>query len=76
MSRWWNPHAERPWKGISWLVLDEAGVYCDHTGVVHVPYRTRDGKVHREHLFGESGRTWWTPGAGADPARSRPLTIG
>ena len=63
----WKKHSERPWKGISYLVLDEAGVYCDAAGVVHVPYRNLDGSVHREHLFAADGRTWWTPGDGLVP---------
>lgn len=63
----WKEHSERPWKGISHLVLDEAGVHCDEAGVVHVPYRNLDGSVHREHLFCEGGRSWWSPGEGLIP---------
>ena len=63
--------SERPWKGISYLVLDEAGVHCDAAGVVHVPYRNLDGSVYREHLFAAGGRSWWTPGGRAGSARDR-----
>ncbi len=67
MTNWWNAEAERPWKGISWLGLAEAGVQCDASGIVHVPYKTPDGTVFREHLFAADGRTWWAAGEGLIP---------
>ena len=38
---WWDEYAEGPWKGISSLVLVEAGIHCDADGIVHVPYPGR-----------------------------------
>ena len=66
-AAWWDEHAEGSWKGLHHLVLVEAGVHCDDDGIVHVPYRRPDGTVHREHLFAEGGRSWWSPGDGLIP---------
>ena len=53
---------ERPWKGISFLVLDEAGVTIDDDGLTRIPYRLCDGCVFRERFVAPNGRTWWGPG--------------
>ena len=55
---------ERPWKGIHFLVLEEAGVEVGADGVVRVPCRGHDGSVLRTHFFGQDGRTWWGSGTG------------
>lgn len=59
---WFDPYSERPWKHLLFAVLDEAGVWRDEKGIVHVPYRNEDGSLFREHLFAPSGCTWWGPG--------------
>lgn len=51
---------ERPWKGILWLVLEEAGVVFDGD-LVRVPYRGREGDVHAWRVLAPSGRCWWEP---------------
>ena len=55
---------ERRWKGLHFLVLDEAGVSIGDDGLVRVPSRGRDGTVLREHYFRPDGRTWWSKGDG------------
>lgn len=49
---------ERPWKGVLWLVLDDAGVSCDGDRV-YVPYRRPDGSTHNRRVFAAGGRCWW-----------------
>ena len=66
MTNWWNAEAERPWKGISWLVLDEAGVSCDATAsftsrTKHERNRSPRAPVRRKWT------TWWSPGDGLIP---------
>ena len=50
--------SERPWKGLSFLVLDDAGVGFEGD-LVRVPYRLRDGREHNAKLFAAGGRSWW-----------------
>lgn len=57
---------ERPWKGISFLVLAEAGVE-ERDGLIIIPYRRRDGSLFRERVFAPDGRAWWGPGEGIIP---------
>lgn len=57
-------YLERPWKGIDWLTLKEAGVAISPAGLVTIPYRDRDGNLLRERFFAPSGGTWWGPGDG------------
>ena len=62
MSGSFQSLGERPWKGLSFLVLDEVGVTFEGD-LVRVPYRLRDGREHNAKLFGSNGRSWWeTPG--------------
>jgi hypothetical protein len=49
------------WKGIGVVALLDAGVTRDERGVVHVPYRLKDGTPWRERCFSEDGRQWWGP---------------
>jgi DNA primase len=50
------------WKGLPSLILATAGI-TERDGLVHVPYRTRDGSEWNAKLFSPSGRSWWeTPG--------------
>lgn len=58
---------ERPWKGISFLVLEDAGVVIEPDGLVRIPYRYRNGEVHRWRFFSPRGRQWWGPGDGLIP---------
>jgi hypothetical protein len=55
-------NSERPWKGISFLVLDKADVVVGRDDRVRVPYRLPDGTVFRERFFARDGRVWWGPG--------------
>lgn len=49
---------ERPWKGISYLVLEQAGF--EFVGdLVALPYRQPDGTVHNRRIIAPSGRCWW-----------------
>jgi hypothetical protein len=57
---------ERPWKGISFLVLDQAGVRLDRD-LAAIPYRRPDGTTHRWHYVTLRGRYWWGPGDGLIP---------
>ena len=56
-------YRERPWKGISFLVLDEAGVTIADDSLVRIPYRLPDGRTFRERFIAANGRTWWGPGS-------------
>lgn len=55
-SEAWTPSQ---WKGVDWLVLDEAGVVTDARGNIFVPYRKPDGAVHNRKVFTPSGATFW-----------------
>jgi hypothetical protein len=58
---------ERPWAGILWLVLDEAGVEVSADGLVRIPYRRRDGSVFRWRYCSRAGSRWWGSGEGLLP---------
>lgn len=65
-----NPHggwSERPWKGISFLVTQPAGLTINSAGVARLPYRLPDGSVFRERFFAPDGRAWWAAGGGLVP---------
>jgi hypothetical protein len=64
----------RPWKGIDYLVLDEAGVALADDGTATIPYRQPSGSVHRCRYVAASGRTWWGPGEGLIPFGLETLT--
>ncbi|MDP9308187.1 MAG: hypothetical protein M3P15_07740 [Actinomycetota bacterium] len=51
--------AERPWRGISFLVLDDAGVTVDAEGNARIPYRLPDGREHNAKVICADGRTWY-----------------
>jgi hypothetical protein len=60
--------SDRPWKGIDFLTLEEAGVTFTESGLVVVPYRLPDGTEHNRRVFALSGRCWWeTPGVSLIP---------
>jgi hypothetical protein len=59
--------ADCGWKGIDLLVLQDAGVVVEEDGLVRIPYRYRDGSVHRWRFVSSSGRRWWGPGEGLIP---------
>lgn len=52
------------WKGLRADVLEAAGVTVDHDGLVHVPYRLRNGRLYSERVVAPTGRRWWRPGDG------------
>jgi len=63
-----QPLHERPWKGLLWSVLEDAGVMFTDTGLTVIPYRGRDGAVHNRRIVAPSGRCWWeTSGLGLIP---------
>jgi hypothetical protein len=51
------------WKDISATVLEDACVYEDARGYVHLPCRNQEGEVLRERIVSGS-RRWWGPGSG------------
>lgn len=51
---------ERPWKGISFLVLEEAGVTLNGA-LVRIPYRDTAGVAQAWRVFAGDGRCWWQP---------------
>lgn len=53
---------ERPWKGISYLVTEPAGLVFEGD-LVKAPYRLPDGAVWNWRVLAPNGRCWWeTPG--------------
>ncbi len=55
-----DPLAERPWKGISYLVLEPAGVVVQPSGV-RIPYREPAGSGRYWRVKRADGREWFEP---------------
>ena len=55
-----NPLAERPWKGLLWLTLEEAGVVVARDRV-RIPYRLPDGRELYAKIVTTTGRVWCEP---------------
>lgn len=55
-----QPVLERPWKGLLWLTLEEAGAVFDGE-IVRIPYRRPDASVHAWRIMAPGGRCWWEP---------------
>jgi hypothetical protein len=61
-----DPLSPRPWKGIDYLVLEQAGIVVEPE-LVRIPYREPDGSLRFWRVKHTAGREWFEP---------RPTTVG